>query len=178
MFAYCGNNPCSHIDYNGGYSINIMTEVEGEDEDGVIYKTIITVDTRRKLLGIIPVGSVEEHVFYYSVSNSGIVSFDNSQQSAQILLYENNYDIELFLAAEMLRVAREQIPGALNGRTYYGVAFELTSHYAGYALGVKLGHTNSTEIGSNDINSIGYDNNADLFEHPFSNIKGWVEMLF
>lgn len=174
MFAYCNNNPIIATDLFGNKSVLVDTVSVSKNEQSVEYKTTITVDTRQRFLWW-TTGSKKEYSFTFSVSSEGIVSFDNSQEMATCL---KNKEIRLTLAKEMIRVAREQIPEALEGRTAKGVAFELYAHYLGKENGIKIGHTNTTEIGSNVIGAIGYDSNADWFENTFSHLPDIAVALF
>jgi len=81
------------------------------------------------------------------------------------------------LAAEMMRVAKEQVPGALEGRTVFGIQSELALHYTAYVLHIKRSSSTKADIGSSKPGAIGYDSNADYFEHPFKHIKDIVNML-
>lgn len=85
--------------------------------------------------------------------------------------------MRLTLAAEMMRVAKEQVPGALEGRTVFGIQAELALHYTAYVLHIKRSSSTKADIGSSKPGAIGYDSNADYFEHPFKHIKDIVNML-
>ena len=177
MFAYCNNNPVVFLDSTGMYSISAVTTLESTDNDGTTYTTMITSDSRYELLGFISLGSIENYKFTYVVSNTGVITFDNTQEDAKYLAKRNGGDVRLTLAAEMMRVAKEQVPGALEGRTVFGIQSELSLHYTAYVLHIKRSSSTKADIGSSKPGAIGYDSNADYFEHPFKHIKDIVNML-
>ena len=177
MFAYCNNNPVVFLDSTGMYSISAVTTLESTDNDGTTYTTMITSDSRYELLGFISLGSIENYKFTYVVSNTGVITFDNTQEDAKYLAKRNGGDVRLMLAAEMMRVAKEQVPGALEGRTVFGIQAELALHYTAYVLHIKRSSSTKADIGSSKPGAIEYDSNADYFEHPFKHIKDIVNML-
>ena len=177
MFAYCNNNPVVFLDSTGMYSISAVTTLESTDNDGTTYTTMITSDSRYELLGFISLGSIENYKFTYVVSNTGVITFDNTQEDAKYLAKGNEGAVRLTLAAEMMRVAKEQVPGALEGRTVFGIQAELALHYTAYVLHIKRSSSTKADIGSSKPGAIGYDSNADYFEHPFKHIKDIVNML-
>ena len=177
MFAYCNNNPVVFLDSTGMYSISAVTTLESTDNDGTTYTTMITSDSRYELLGFISLGSIENYKFTYVVSNTGVITFDNTQEDAKYLAKGNEGAVRLTLAAEMMRVAKEQVPGALEGRTVFGIQSELSLHYTAYVLHIKRSSSTKADIGSSKPGAIGYDSNADYFEHPFKHIKDIVNML-
>jgi len=170
MFAYCNNNPVVFLDSTGMYSISAVTTLVSADNDIATYTTTITSDSRYELLGFISLGSIENYKFTYVVSNTGVITFDNTQEDAKYLAKRNGGDVRLTLAAEMMRVAKEQVPGALEGRTVFGIQSELALH-------IKRSSSTKADIGSSKPGAIGYDSNADYFEHPFKHIKDIVNML-
>ena len=137
MFAYCNNNPVVFLDSTGMYSISAVTTLVSTDNDIATYTTTITSDSRYELLGFISLGSIENYKFTYVVSNTGVITFDNTQEDAKYLAKRNGGDVRLMLAAEMMRVAKEQVPGALEGRTVFGIQAELALHYTAYVLHIK-----------------------------------------
>ena len=177
MFAYCNNNPVVFLDSTGMYSISAVTTLVSTDNDIATYTTTITSDSRYELLGFISLGSIENYKFTYVVSNTGVITFDNTQEDAKYLAKRNGGDVRLMLAAEMMRVAKEQVPGALEGRTVFGIQSELALHYTAYVLHIKRSSSTKADIGSSKPGAIGYDRNADYFEHPFKHIKDIVNML-
>ena len=177
MFAYCNNNPVVFLDSTGMYSISAVTTLVSTDNDIATYTTTITSDSRYELLGFISLGSIENYKFTYVVSNTGVITFDNTQEDAKYLAKRNGGDVRLMLAAEMMRVAKEQVPGALEGRTVFGIQTELALHYTAYVLHIKRSSSTKADIGSSKPGAIGYDSNADYFEHPFKHIKDIVNML-
>ena len=177
MFAYCNNNPVVFLDSTGMYSISAVTTLVSTDNDIATYTTTITSDSRYELLGFISLGSIENYKFTYVVSNTGVITFDNTQEDAKYLAKRNGGDVRLMLAAEMMRVAKEQVPGALEGRTVFGIQSELALHYTAYVLHIKRSSSTKADIGSSKPGAIGYDSNADYFEHPFKHIKDIVNML-
>ena len=177
MFAYCNNNLVVFLDSTGMYSISAVTTLVSTDNDIATYTTTITSDSRYELLGFISLGSIENYKFTYVVSNTGVITFDNTQEDAKYLAKRNGGDVRLMLAAEMMRVAKEQVPGALEGRTVFGIQSELALHYTAYVLHIKRSSSTKADIGSSKPGAIGYDSNADYFEHPFKHIKDIVNML-
>ena len=177
VFAYCNNNPVVFLDSTGMYSISAVTTLVSTDNDIATYTTTITSDSRYELLGFISLGSIENYKFTYVVSNTGVITFDNTQEDAKYLAKRNGGDVRLTLAAEMMRVAKEQVPGALEGRTVFGIQSELSLHYTAYVLHIKRSSSTKADIGSSKPGAIGYDSNADYFEHPFKHIKDIVNML-
>ena len=177
MFAYCNNNPVVFLDSTGMYSISAVTTLVSADNDIATYTTTITSDSRYELLGFISLGSIENYKFTYVVSNTGVITFDNTQEDAKYLAKGNEGAVRLTLAAEMMRVAKEQVPGALEGRTVFGIQSELSLHYTAYVLHIKRSSSTKADIGSSKPGAIGYDSNADYFEHPFKHIKDIVNML-
>ena len=177
VFAYCNNNPVVFLDSTGMYSISAVTTLVSADNDIATYTTTITSDSRYELLGFISLGSIENYKFTYVVSNTGVITFDNTQEDAKYLAKRNGGDVRLTLAAEMMRVAKEQVPGALEGRTVFGIQSELALHYTAYVLHIKRSSSTKADIGSSKPGAIGYDSNADYFEHPFKHIKDIVNML-
>ena len=177
MFAYCNNNLVVFLDSTGMYSISAVTTLVSTDNDIATYTTTITSDSRYELLGFISLGSIENYKFTYVVSNTGVITFDNTQEDAKYLAKRNGGDVRLMLAAEMMRVAKEQVPGALEGRTVFGIQTELALHYTAYVLHIKRSSSTKADIGSSKPGAIGYDSNADYFEHPFKHIKDIVNML-
>ena len=177
MFAYCNNNLVVFLDSTGMYSISAVTTLVSTDNDIATYTTTITSDSRYELLGFISLGSIENYKFTYVVSNMGVITFDNTQEDAKYLAKRNGGDVRLMLAAEMMRVAKEQVPGALEGRTVFGIQTELALHYTAYVLHIKRSSSTKADIGSSKPGAIGYDSNADYFEHPFKHIKDIVNML-
>ena len=177
MFAYCNNNPVVFLDSTGMYSISAVTTLVSTDNDIATYTTTITSDSRYELLGFISLGSIENYKFTYVVSNTGVITFDNTQEDAKYLAKGNEGAVRLTLAAEMMRVAKEQVPGALEGRTVFGIQAELALHYTAYVLHIKRSSSTKADIGSSKPGAIGYDSNADYFEHPFKHIKDIVNML-
>ena len=177
MFAYCNNNPVVFLDSTGMYSISAVTTLLSTDNDIATYTTTITSDSRYELLGFISLGSIENYKFTYVVSNTGVITFDNTQEDAKYLAKGNEGAVRLTLAAEMMRVAKEQVPGALEGRTVFGIQSELSLHYTAYVLHIKRSSSTVADLGSSKPGAIGYDSNADYFEHPFKHIKDIVNML-
>ena len=177
MFAYCNNNLVVFLDSTGMYSISAVTTLVSTDNDIATYTTTITSDSRYELLGFISLGSIENYKFTYVVSNTGVITFDNTQEDAKYLAKGNEGAVRLTLAAEMMRVAKEQVPGALEGRTVFGIQAELALHYTAYVLHIKRSSSTKADIGSSKPGAIGYDSNADYFEHPFKHIKDIVNML-
>ena len=177
VFAYCNNNPVVFLDSTGMYSISAVTTLLSTDNDIATYTTTITSDSRYELLGFISFGSIENYKFTYVVSNTGVITFDNTQEDAKYLAKRNGGDVRLTLAAEMMRVAKEQVPGALEGRTVFGIQSELSLHYTAYVLHIKRSSSTVADLGSSKPGAIGYDSNADYFEHPFKHIKDIVNML-
>ena len=177
VFAYCNNNPVVFLDSTGMYSISAVTTLVSTDNDIATYTTTITSDSRYELLGFISLGSIENYKFTYVVSNTGVITFDNTQEDAKYLAKGNEGAVRLTLAAEMMRVAKEQVPGALEGRTVFGIQAELALHYTAYVLHIKRSSSTKADIGSSKPGAIGYDSNADYFEHPFKHIKDIVNML-
>ena len=177
VFAYCNNNPVVFLDSTGMYSISAVTTLVSTDNDIATYTTTITSDSRYELLGFISLGSIENYKFTYVVSNTGVITFDNTQEDAKYLAKGNEGAVRLTLAAEMMRVAKEQVPGALEGRTVFGIQSELSLHYTAYVLHIKRSSSTKADIGSSKPGAIGYDSNADYFEHPFKHIKDIVNML-
>ena len=177
MFAYCNNNLVVFLDSTGMYSISAVTTLVSTDNDIATYTTTITSDSRYELLGFISLGSIENYKFTYVVSNTGVITFDNTQEDAKYLAKGNEGAVRLTLAAEMMRVAKEQVPGALEGRTVFGIQSELALHYTAYVLHIKRSSSTKADIGSSKPGAIGYDSNADYFEHPFKHIKDIVNML-
>ena len=177
VFAYCNNNPVVFLDSTGMYSISAVTTLLSTDNDIATYTTTITSDSRYELLGFISLGSIENYKFTYVVSNTGVITFDNTQEDAKYLAKRNGGDVRLTLAAEMMRVAKEQVPGALEGRTVFGIQSELSLHYTAYVLHIKRSSSTVADLGSSKPGARGYDSNADYFEHPFKHIKDIVNML-
>ena len=184
MFAYCNNNPCSSADPSGEIAIFIdplpepvveaKTSVSKEKNNFVECKTTVTVNKRGKISSM-NYEKKSNYSFTYSVDSQGIIKFDNSQEMAENLA---KGDVRRKLAEEMMRVAKTKVPGALEGRTISGIAFELYAHYRGKTLGIMSGHTSTTEIGGTVKTAIGYDYNADWFEHPIQNIPTIIGAFF
>ena len=179
MFAYCNNNPVCAKDASGRDTIYIVetvqTEVVEENEDEVVYRTTISYYIFNADSG--PSGEIVGYGSYegtYTVSKSGIIAFDNKSNSIAEFADAN---LLFALASEMVDVARNQVEGALNGRTTGGIAFELAAHAFGSFCGIKTENTDITEMGSNVVGSVGYDYNADWFEHPIRNIPKILQKL-
>ena len=103
----------------------------------------------------------------FSVTRDGSLGFDNRQPNANVCARRA---ISRILAAEMSRTARERIPGALQGRTLRGLAFELRVHNRAFRLGLFRSHSVTTELGSLPAAAPGYDPNAIWFEHPLRSL--------
>ena len=172
MFNYCGHDPVNTIDSTGKYKTRIITSVEThiveDSTEKVYYATTIKYywADSNDLYSVFGTPEFAE-TFEYHITNSGIISFSNSQPDAIELL---DPLMSLTLASEMQTHAHTQVPGSLEGRTVTGMAFELFAHLGGSLAGIKLGNTGTTEMGSNQKESIGYDYNADWFEHPVRNL--------
>ena len=89
VFAYCNNNPVVFLDSTGMYSISAVTTLVSTDNDIATYTTTITSDSRYELLGFISLGSIENYKFTYVVSNTGVITFDNTQEDAKYLAKGN-----------------------------------------------------------------------------------------
>lgn len=110
----------------------------------------------------------------FSISPEGALGFDNRQPNARACA---NRRVSLALAAEMARVARARVPGALRGRTRRGLAFELRAHNRAYRLGLFRSRSVTTEMGSPDPAAPDYDHNAAWFEHPIRSIPLLLRIL-
>ena len=167
MFAYCNNSPAVFVDRSGYYPVLYMYEAETKkasttDDGSVTYTTTIHYYPLEA-----EVISIEEKKisieFTYSISSDGIVSFDNISNDALLLL---NLSISSLLASEIETAAKQQVPGALESRTNYGLTYELIGHGVFSMLGIMQANTNVAEMGSLTKGSIGYDYNAIWFEKP------------
>ena len=110
----------------------------------------------------------------FSVTSVGALGFDNRQPNARACA---NRRLSLALAAEMARVARERVPGALQGRTQRGLAFELRVHNRFYRLGLFRHRTVTTEMGSPLPSVPDFDHNAAWFEHPIRSLPRMIKAL-
>ena len=110
----------------------------------------------------------------FSVTSEGALGFDNRQPNARACA---NRQLSNALAAEMARIARGRVPGALRGRTQRGLAFELRVHYAAYRLGLFRTRSVTMEMGSLFPDAPDYDHNAAWFEHPSRSLPRMVKAL-
>ena len=95
MFAYCGNNPVIRKDTAGQfweyteYSIakRETTLVEEKDDERVYYTTISYTATTRCIFGCRPFDPYTRYKvsFKYSITNSGVVLYDNKQSASSHL---------------------------------------------------------------------------------------------
>ncbi len=113
--------------------------------------------------------------FEFVIDEYGIVKFDNSNKTNR----ENAYwlftdEISEALAQEILRVASENVPGALSGRTVKGIAREIRWHCPPGLIGI--GPTIIADIGGMDKSKDSYDYNAKVFENPWRP-SNWIEVL-
>lgn len=171
MFIYCGNNPVCMKDITGCYPVyavdDVDTEVVDENEEGVVYRTTITYHIYDSQPGLTEytIGPLS-YSCAYTVTNTGIIVFDNTSNETVIF---SNPTILLELAEEMIDVTKQQVSGALSGRTSHGVAFELAVHAGSSAVGFMLDNTDVTQMGAIGKENVGYDYNAHWFEHPIRN---------
>lgn len=93
---------------------------------------------------------------------NAVIQFSNEQSSAKELEHPA---LRTVLAEEMWRVAFEQVPGALSGRTIEGLYSELFWHYYVFDV-LPIFNTPSKEadMGGTDKKQTGYDSNASIFE--------------
>lgn len=110
----------------------------------------------------------------FSVTPEGALGIDNRQPGARACAKRQ---ISRTLAAEMARVARERVPGALRGRTQRGLAFELRVHNIAYRLGLFRTRSVTTEMGSPFADAPDHDHNAAWFEHPVRSLPGIIKAL-
>ena len=110
----------------------------------------------------------------FSVDSNGAVAFDNAQAGAQCC---KNRRISRAVGAEMARLAGEQVPGALGGRSPRGLGLELWVHYWFYRLRILRVHTRVTDLGSLDPAHPGYDTNGFVFERPVRGLPKAVKAL-
>ncbi|MBQ1411295.1 MAG: hypothetical protein IIY94_08485 [Oscillospiraceae bacterium] len=111
----------------------------------------------------------------FSVTPKGALGFDNRQANARVCMERR---LSRVLAAEMIRTARERVPGALCGRTPRGLAFELRAHYRAYRLGILRIHSVTAEMGATDPHAPDHDSNAAWFEHPVRGLPSTLRALF
>ena len=177
MFAYCLNNFVNYSDDSGNTPVSFTSDYStrkiSENEDQTVYVTTITftnyiAPNPASNYPMPPISTEYTVSLEFAATNSGIVIFDNMQSSASKILDSGVANI---LVSEMIRSAKSQVPGSLEGRTLSGLKFELTTHYYGYQLGIRTDNTDVTHMGSNVKGSIGHDYNADWFEHPIRNLK-------
>jgi hypothetical protein len=142
--------------------MNTTTKLRQETVSEAIYDVSISASRRACTLT-------------FSVTPEGGLGFDNRQPGARACA---NRSVSLALAAEMARVARERIPGALQGRTQRGLAFELRIHSRFYRLGLFRRRTVTTEMGSPLPDAPDFDHNAAWFEHPIRSLPRMIKTLF
>ena len=183
MFAYCLNNFVNYSDDSGNTPVSFTSDYStrkiSENEDQTVYVTTITftnyiAPNPASNYPMPPISTEYTVSLEFAVTNSGIVIFDNMQSSASKILDSGVANI---LVSEMIRSAKSQVPGSLEGRTLSGLKFELTTHYYGYQSGIRTDNTDVTHMGSNVKGSIGHDYNADWFEHPIRNLKTIYEAV-
>ncbi len=116
----------------------------------------------------------QSHTLRFSGTPQGSLGFDNRQSNARTCAKRQ---ISRTLAAEMARVARGRVPGALRGRMQRGLAFELRVHNVAYRLGLFRTRSVTTEMGSPDPAAPDYDHNAAWFEHPVRSLPGIIKAL-
>lgn len=191
IYIYCSNEPIALSDNSGCTPIKTIAGVDSNpvrSEGGkVFFEATIYLRWESIVLNPYSVSSITEScldwlyiatqprsvTFTYSISKDGIISFDNSQPSADAIL---DPQIATALVEDMFYQRINVQPRALNGRTVGGMVFELIVHKAGDMVSDRI-NFDSTEMGSNIPGSVGYDYNADWFEHPERNIDVILEEL-
>ena len=133
--------------------MKLETTLIRESENGSVYQTVFPSAAGGGADGPL---SLE-----FTVARSGSLHFDNRQPGARAGMEP---EPSRLLAAEMLRAARTQVPGALAGRTETGLAFELRVHYRFWRRGVLRSRTAVSDMGSLNRAAPDYDNNALIFE--------------
>ena len=131
--------------------MDVVTTLIQETESGAVYRTVLPQAAE-------PGAPL---ALEFTLSSNGTLHFDNRQPEALACMDRQSARL---LAAEMARVARERVPGALSGRTEAGLAFELRAHYRVYRMGVLRSRSAVTDMGSPDPSAPDYDNNAAVFE--------------
>ena len=157
MFAYCGNNPVSRVDDSGRlwefafyweYEIyEVKTEVTQVKDGKTVYRTTITYSaTLRSFLGCLAEDTIYlyEVPFEYTVTNEGVILYDNQQLASSHLEAALVRDA---LAEEMLRVALRHNEGALQSRTVSGISQELSLHYYFYNNNILFDNAKISNIG-------------------------------
>lgn len=141
----------------------------------MMVKTSLRTETNEHALYAVSLSAPRRsHTLRFSVTPQGSLGFDNRQPDARACAKRQ---ISLALAAEMARVARERVPGALRGRTQRGLAFELRVHNIAYRLGLFRTRSVTTEMGSPFADAPDYDHNAAWFEHPVRSLPGIIKAL-
>jgi hypothetical protein len=135
--------------------MNVVTTLLSENETGAVYR-ILLPDAADAKTG-------KPLALEFTVTPEGALVFDNRQPGARACAGRR---ISHLLAAEMARIARYRVPGALGGRTERGLAFELRFHNRAYRAGFLRSHAVTAEMGSPDPAAPDYDGNAAVFERP------------
>ena len=169
MFAYCENNPIGSIDPDGLTTkvLSVDTSCDHVDPFGTAYySTSISYSTSlecKNLDCVRPTVTIYGTLnFKYSVGADGKIKYYNKQNDSCSL---RNWSISEALAKEMYDVSKKQVDGALCGRTIPGLARELYYHKLASTIFYSSKALRITDIGSLEIDSIGYDYNAKLFEN-------------
>lgn len=168
MFAYCGNDPVVRKDTCGKkwkYTIETADTQQGEEYEGrTTYTTTITYQATKikKRNQVTNESYVVE--FVYTVSGTGAIEFDNTQDNAK---YLTNKTVRSALATQMYNVVKNAYPNALSNRTAKGISSELIWHY-------RFAFTSPGEkanIGGTDNQQVDYDRNGWIFERWFKRKK-------
>ena len=180
VYVYCNNEPVALSDNSGCVPIRSIAGVDSKQvrSEGGKFFFETTIYFRWDSIVSLPCsphGIVEKCVdllfietqpssvtLTYSISKDGIISFDNSQPSSGAIL---DLQIATALVEDMMYQRINVQPRALGGRTVAGMVFELMVHKAGDMVSDRS-NFDSTEMGSIYPGSVGYDYNADWFEHP------------
>lgn len=142
------------------------TSLVQKTENGAVYRTVFLAEGRRP--------AAAPPALLFTVTRDGALGFDNRQPCAGLC---GKRRVSRLLAAEMAQAARDSVPGALAGRSRWGLAFELRVHYRAYRLGIRRSHAVTVEIGSPDPAAPDYDHNARWFEHPFRSLPAILKAL-
>ena len=174
MFTYCGNNPVVRIDITGEYWFYVVdensteTEIIAENAEGTQYKTTITFETRYyhtyEFLSP-PIVYTKTVSFEYTVNKSGVILYDNNQNSSKCLMAN---PVQEELATEMSKVAKKQVNDSLQKRSITGIGRELKAHYMSYKLYIFRSKAEIAFVGGRG--DTGYDKNGWFFE--------WFKWLF
>ena len=142
---------------------DVMTESEEYDDGSYSVTTSITYSYKCNFFGVTSYESLKSKtvVFSYTISDKGVIIFDNSQDDASFLTIDSIRDT---LADEAYNQAKGNNVDALSWRTVKGISYELYWHYIFYYFNILRANSEEANIGSMQKNKPGYDSNAFIFE--------------